>query len=79
MILLFAFGFRVLSSKYSIPGSLTFTSTISPTFLLFNFKSAFFPVVVAIETTAGKLLVLLPGFTILTEWIPPISFLELVE
>ena len=73
-----AFGAKVESSKNSIPVSTTVTSSISPISGPFTFNRAFFPVVVPIDVTTGIFLIVYPGFTISTEWIPPLSFKELV-
>ena len=77
--LLSAFGFKVLSGENSKPWSETLVSLALPISSVSTDKTAFTPVVVPIEVIIGSLSTLIPSLKTFTEYIPPISPVELVE
>ena len=79
IVLLSAFGCKVLSGLNSIPWVIAWVLSICPISSVWTDKTAFLPVVVAIEVKICKEDTLKPLFKIPTEYIPPVSVIDLVE
>ena len=60
-----AFGVRVLSLKYSIPGFADVLSEILPISALLTLRTVFLPVVVPMDVILGNFVSSIPGFMIL--------------